>query len=176
MNFFQPSAPSLDEPLEILEACHGRIEAQLETLFKLEKHIRTTGADTAAKEAAQRLLNYFDVAGVHHHEDEEQDLFPILRRIAHQDAPLQRLIDQLLIEHQHLACLWAEQRPQLLAVLSGNPEALLPQTIAPLSEAYRAHIAQENTLLLPAARRYLNAADQQTLIISMTARRKRPRP
>lgn len=55
-----------------------RIEAQCETLKKLAFHLRDHGNDEQARQAAAYVLRYFDTAGMHHHRDEEEDLFPAL--------------------------------------------------------------------------------------------------
>src|SRR5687768_11399199 len=73
---------AFDEPLEMLEACHQKIEAQLATLERILPHLRQHGADADAKSAARAVMRYFDTAGVLHHRDEDEDLFPLLRRLA----------------------------------------------------------------------------------------------
>ncbi len=68
--------PSFDEPLEMLAACHERIEAQLRTLERLGPHLEKHGCDAEAKAAAQAVLRYFDTAGRLHHQDEDDDQRP----------------------------------------------------------------------------------------------------
>lgn len=74
------SAPAVgfEVPLEMLAACHGRVQHQCKTLLRLVTHLQTHGADRPAQEAANAVMRYFDTAARHHHEDEEQDLFPAL--------------------------------------------------------------------------------------------------
>jgi len=67
-----------DEPLEMLLACHRRIEKQLETLKRLRTHLATEGVDPEASAAAQSVLRYFGKSAADHHHDEEQDVFPLL--------------------------------------------------------------------------------------------------
>src|ERR1700674_5599716 len=72
-----------DDPLEMLLACHRRIEKQLDTLKRLRAHLEARGVDAEASAAAQAVLRYFLKAAVDHQEDEEEDLFPLLeQRIA----------------------------------------------------------------------------------------------
>jgi iron-sulfur cluster repair protein YtfE (RIC family) len=83
------SAPAVgfEVPLEMLAACHGRVQHQCETLLRLVTHLQTHGADRPAQEAASAVMRYFDTAARHHHEDEEQDLFPaLLESMAGSDA------------------------------------------------------------------------------------------
>ena len=74
------AAPGFDRPLDVLEACHGRIARQCDTLGKLLAHLPTQGADAQAQQAARAVLTYFDTAAVHHHDDEERNLFPLLEQ------------------------------------------------------------------------------------------------
>jgi len=69
-----------DDPLEMLLACHRRIEKQLDTLKRLRAHMDARGVDAEASLAAQAVLRYFLVAAANHHDDEEKDLFPLLEQ------------------------------------------------------------------------------------------------
>ena len=53
LDLLKPAAPGMDEPLEILEACHGRIEHQLQTLGRLLAHLPRAGADNQAASPAE---------------------------------------------------------------------------------------------------------------------------
>ena len=46
-----PQIPGFDDPLEMLHACHGRIEAQCETLLKLAEHREMENAWAALRPA-----------------------------------------------------------------------------------------------------------------------------
>src|SRR5262249_60819727 len=72
-------APRFDEPLELLEACHARIETQLAMLERLVTHVAQHGCDLGAREAARFIMRYFDTAGSPPHRGGEEDLFPLLR-------------------------------------------------------------------------------------------------
>src|SRR5262245_7979997 len=71
-------SPTFEAPLEMLAACHRRIERQCETLSRLVPHLAAHGADGEARAAAAAVMRYFDTSGMQHHEDEERDLFPAL--------------------------------------------------------------------------------------------------
>ena len=73
-------APGFDQPLELLEACHGRIETQLAMLERLVSHVTERGSDAEARDAARFVMRFFDTTGDQHHRDEDGDLFPQLRR------------------------------------------------------------------------------------------------
>ena len=81
-----PALAGFDEPIEMLKACHERIERQLSTLERLLPHLAANGCDGEARQAAANILRYFNEAGPHHHADEEQDLFPFLLAQRREDA------------------------------------------------------------------------------------------
>ena len=59
--FGEPGAPSFDDPLGMLRACHGRIERQLLTLGRLVRHLPEHGADADARAAdVVRMLDDAD--------------------------------------------------------------------------------------------------------------------
>ena len=113
-NLLIKPAPSFDEPIDMLRACHERIAAQCTTLEKLAAHLPVHGADTQAQQAARNIMRYFDVAGPHHHADEEQDLFPMLIKAARpQCSPMGERIASLLDEHRVLEAAWVQLRTVL---------------------------------------------------------------
>lgn len=170
-NSLLPSAPSLDEPLEILEACHGRIESQLQTLARLLDHLPQQGADTQARQAASAVLRYFNTAGNNHHADEEENLFPLLRLRAGNEPRTAALIAELLHDHAQMTATRSIVLAQLERVAGGDPKALMRSDVESMSAIYRAHIAHENTELLPLAARALTPEDVRQLSRAMTARR-----
>jgi len=164
------SAPSLDEPLEILEACHGRIEHQLATLERLADHLPAAGLDGQARQAAATVIRYFDTAGQHHHEDEEVDLFPKLLQRA--DEGVQTLVSQLLDDHARMSATWGALRRVLMGIREGREEMLDRAAVSAFAALYRQHIARENTELLPLARRTLTMAEITAMSLAMTRRRR----
>ena len=166
-----PSAPSLDEPLEILEACHGRIEQQLQTLARLLDYLPQHGVDTQARQAASAVLRYFNTAGNNHHADEEENLFPLLRLRAGNEPRTVPLIAELLHDHERMTAARSIVLAQLENVAGGDAAALLRADVESMSAIYRTHIAHENTELLPLATRVLTPEDVQQLSRAMTARR-----
>jgi iron-sulfur cluster repair protein YtfE (RIC family) len=164
-------APGFDEPLEMLSACHGRIEAQLATLTKLAAHLSVHGADMQAQKAAANVMRYFNTAGVNHHQDEEVDLFPVLARIASEEREvnIMLLIDELRAEHREMEQGWQVLREVLARIARGERAELAPDAFAGL---YRQHIAREENALLPYAASVLVAAQRASLGTSMAARRR----
>ncbi|SDH75879.1 hemerythrin domain-containing protein [Propionivibrio dicarboxylicus] len=168
-----PHAPSLDEPLEMLEACHDRIEAQLKTLERLLEYLPLHGADDQARQAAQNVMRYFDLAGANHHEDEEKNLFPrLLRRAAKNELEMVRsLVSELLGDHIQMSAALNSVRNQLASIIDGTSIFLEEAAVRRVTALYRGHIEKENRYLLPLARRLLNPEDIGVLSRAMTARR-----
>lgn len=168
-SLFGAAAPGFDDPLEMLEACHGRIRAQCATLRKLQQHLPEHGCDAQARQAAQAILRYFDSAGQYHHQDEEHDLFPLLIGTANAEA--RGLVARLLEEHRGMELAWQRLRPLLLAVAEGQSAALDASAAEHFIDVYDRHIVVENGRLLPLAAKLLTAAQQETMGRNMAARR-----
>ena len=162
-------APSFDDPLAMLRACHGRIQAQCATLRKLQAHLPAHGCDTQAQQAAQAVLRYFDTAGQHHHEDEERDLFPRLRATGNAEAAA--LLDRLLAEHETMTAAWQGLRPQLLALTEARAATLDTEITEDFIAAYASHIETENSILLPLAAQLLSPANLASIGANMAKRR-----
>ena len=162
-------APGLDQPLEMLAACHERIESQLRTLERLASHLAAHGIDGAAAEAARAVMHYFDTAGVDHHADEEEDLFALLRACG--PAGTGALLDRLRVEHDRMRSAWAELRPGLLSIASREGAGLDWARVRAFASLYRKHIALEEAELLPLAGRILEPGDLATLSACMVRRR-----
>ncbi|WP_324780892.1 hemerythrin domain-containing protein [Thiobacillus sedimenti] len=169
-----PAAPGFDRPLDVLEACHGRIARQCDTLDRLLAHLPGHGADRQAQQAARAVLAYFDTAGVHHHDDEERNLFPLLEEAG--AAGTCDLVEALTLEHDELALLWQHLRIQLAPIAEGRAADL----DAPLTQRFialnRSHLDFENAHVLPLARAVLDAAARERLGRAMAARRRVPFP
>lgn len=168
-----PQAPSLDEPLEMLEACHDRIADQLKTLERLLDHLPHHGVDEQARQAARNILRYFDLAGLNHHEDEERNLFPMLlaRAQADQIAVVRSLVSELLADHVQMAAALEVVRRQLVSIIDDSRNLLEETAVHRLIELYREHIKKENRDLLPLSRCLLTPKDIEMLSRAMTARR-----
>ena len=101
-----------DDPLGMLAACHRRVEQQCDTLRRLVPHLAAHGSDATARDAADAVLRYFGTAAVHHHADEEDDLFPaMLESVGGFDAIcLRELTARLLADHDALQARWRDLR------------------------------------------------------------------
>lgn len=166
--------PSFDEPIELLDACHERMAAQLETLHRLAAWLPEHGADDQARQAARAILRYFRTAAVHHHKDEEADVFPrLLERVGPDDRRrAQELVDSLLADHQALYQAWERLKTRLEAIESGASAELPDREAQLFALQYRNHIACEEAMLFPLLKRYFTPADLAELGARMSARRR----
>jgi hemerythrin-like domain-containing protein len=169
------SAPAagFEVPLEMLSACHHRIERQCATLRRLVPHLSAHGADEAARTAAAAVMRYFDTAAKHHHADEEEDLFPALvESMAGSDAVCLRGITQALeADHRELDAHWRRVRTGLERVVAGDAMSLAPDDVEALVTTYERHIEREETELLPMAARLLSDETLDVIGRAMRARR-----
>jgi hemerythrin-like domain-containing protein len=164
--------PDFDEPLEMLSACHESIETQLSALERLVEHLAKHGCDFEARSAAQGLLRYFDTSGALHHQDEDQDLFPLLRvsaaRLGHPEVAA--AIDELEREHATMDRQWKRLRKELGAVATGEGR-LDVEDVVRFAWLYRRHIDRESAAVLPFAKQTLAANQLRALGERMAARR-----
>ena len=110
-----PPTAGFEVPLEMLSACHSRIERQCSTLRRLVPHLARHGADAEARAAAANVMRYFDTSALHHHADEEEDLFPALIEAMAGSDPIcvRELTAGLAAEHRELEARWQHVRTVL---------------------------------------------------------------
>ena len=156
----------------MLSACHGRIETQCATLRRLVPHLLVHGVDEEARAAATRIIRYFDTSALHHHADEEDDLFPaLIESMAGSDAIcLRDMIDGLTADHRALAACWRHLRAILERIAAGERVPLLFDDVEALAVRYERHIEREEKELLPMAARLLSGDDPARIGRAMRAR------
>lgn len=162
-----------EAPLEMLSACHGRIEDQCATLRRLLAHLAAHGADDGARIAANKVMRYFDHAANDHHADEEQDLFPaLLESMAGSDPVcLREMTAGLAAEHRQLEALWGWVRADLQRISEGQSASLGADAVEELVTLYERHIEREERELLPMAATLLSDADLARIGRAMRERR-----
>lgn len=166
------AAPSFDHPLELLHACHGKIQRQLDTLQKLAAHLPVHGCDQSAQQAAQGILRYFDSAGQFHHQDEEENLFPTLLALdVPEKAQVKALIERLLAQHVVMFAAWSDVRAVLVRLAEGAETSLPDGMVERLTNSYVPHIELEETELIPLSARLLNTQQIMDMGKCMAERR-----
>lgn len=167
-NLLTPELPDFDDPIGMLEACHQRLLAQCDTLEQLVIHIAAQGVDDEARTAITRVIHYFTTSAVHHHQDEEIDLFPLLNG---QSLKISDVIHKLTQEHAQLNTAWASLFNDLrnASALAENRE--FPAHVATFCEQYRAHIKIEESELFFMARHFLSHEQLESSGKAMAKRR-----
>ena len=167
----RPTPPPID-------AAQCPIEALYEEHFLQRQmaHDMETLADAQAPrpDLAHRVLGALGGTLPHHRVDEDESLFPRLRRRAHPEDEIDPLLDRLQAEHVELRAMSESLMPALACMADGALPA--PEDRAALhrfAQTERSHLITENALVLPLARLRLTAADKAGTLAEMRARRAR---
>ena len=166
-------APGFDQPIAVLKHCHGRIRKQLATLERLLAHLPEHGADEQARQAAAAVLKYFEKAAHLHHDDEEQDLIPMLRAVAQGEdaATLQALAPTILQDHKEMDAIWQDLHEQLTAIAEGSASTLSSSNVQRFVQRYTAHMEREESTMAPMAMRLFSSEQMARLGAAMGRRR-----
>ncbi len=173
---FRMPAAGFDQPLELWLACHDRVRRMTSLLERLREHIAHMGADDAARVTATTIRRYFTEAAPRHHQDEEIDLFPLLRQRLPATAPdraaaVASALQRLEADHVSLGRIWERVLPTLEAIERGEPAVLDDDDVRAFAAGYRAHCEVEDTVVAEALRLCLTSADLDALGQAMAERR-----
>jgi len=174
MNELLPDpAPDFGQPIAVLKHCHGRIRKQLATMEKLLSHLPEHGADQQARQAASAVLRYFEKAAHLHHDDEEQDLIPMLRAVAQGEdaATLQALAPVILQDHKDMDAMWQDLHEQLSAIADGSAAQLSGSMVQRFTQRYLGHMEREEGTMAPMALRLFSPQQMAQLGQAMQRRR-----
>ena len=164
------------DPVGMLGDCHRRIVRFLNVLVSLSKENGKPLSEEHRKLLATSL-RYFREGAPKHTADEEESLFPRLRRL---DVPgLQTVlttIDSLEQDHEcavrshvevdRLGCLWLTN-----GGLSPEDASRFAILLNQLATLYLHHIGTEDTQVFPFAAAALSSADRRAIGAEMAARR-----
>ena len=151
------AAPPLPE-FESLDRAHREVLEVLADFERLLKHVDENGADAMARASAQHIRQFFSAPARQHHAEEEQRVFPDL--LASGDAELVQHVQRLQQDHGWLEEDWKELSLQIEAIANGYDWYdlnLLRQALPVFTALYREHIALEESVVYPAARRRAKA-------------------
>lgn len=170
-------AHNFTDPTGLLSDCHRRIEMFLGTLEAVAKVIDLPATEETRR-ALESALRYFAQAAPQHTADEEESLFPRLRRIHDPEieAVFSRL-QQLEEEHRWASPLHAEVdrlgvHYLFTGMLSGPEAGAFRSVVASLASMYKRHIKVEDELVFPLADRILYGFDKSAIAGEMAGRRK----
>lgn len=165
------------DPTGLLSDCHRRVEMFLGVLDSVAQVIDRP-ATNETRRALESALRYFAEAAPKHTADEEESLFPRLRRM--QDPEIEAAfskLEQLEEEHRWAAPLHAEVDHLGAQYLSTGslsyPEVdSFRKAVASLASMYKQHISVEDSLVFPLAARVLSDAEKLAIAEEMAGRRK----
>lgn len=145
-------------PFEALDACHREVISHLQLLDRLVNHLAQDGVDAEARRLAMVVAQFFSTTAHHHHAEEERAVFPAL--LGGSDVDMIQHVRRLQQDHGWLEEDWHALSLQLSAVAEGyswfDIDALR-NGVEVFTALYHDHIALEETLVYPEARRVLNA-------------------
>ena len=150
-------------PFERLEGTHHRMMLTLQNLETLVRRLETEGVDETAQTLAGGIHRFFEEVGRTHHDEEERHIFPVL--LASGDALLAEQVAQLRQDHGWIEQNWRELSPLLDALSQGHTWVdvdLLRAMIEVFTQLHHEHIALEESMVYPEARRREAEARNQT--------------
>jgi hemerythrin-like domain-containing protein len=164
------------DPTGLLSDCHRRIEMFLGSLESVAKMIDRPFTEEAGR-MLDLALHYFRESAPKHNTDEEESLFPRMRRI--QDPRIESALaklEGLEKDHRRAAPLHAEvDRLGRIFLsrrkLSETEVAGFRRAISDLAAMYREHIRVEDEAVFPAAAMLLPDEDRAAIGREMAARR-----
>jgi hemerythrin-like domain-containing protein len=141
---------------ETLDRAHLAAMGMLKAFERLLVQLDDTGLDDAARASAAEIMAFFNGPGRDHHAQEEQQVFPGL--LAAGDATLVQHVHRLQQDHGWIEEDWRELAPQIEAIAKGYNWYDMPMLRGALpifTALYHEHIALEESLIYPAAKRQL---------------------
>ncbi|HEX7888736.1 MAG TPA: hemerythrin domain-containing protein [Ramlibacter sp.] len=165
-------AAGFEQPFEMLEACHERVQRMLALLARLRAHVRENGADVQAQQAARDVMRYFDIAAPHHHRDEELHVFPRLLREA--DPEVVPVVERLQRDHLRMEQCWVEARSVLERVARAEADrfsAADDEALDAFAGLYGEHLAAEERIAYPRARALMDESEIEAAGKEMMRRR-----
>jgi pyridoxamine 5'-phosphate oxidase len=171
--------PDFDDPLGLLVHCHKKIEAQLASLERAVPLLRQGDAETvdAALGAIAAARAHFAGPGVKHTADEDESLFPRLRRYAGAtEREVLAALDELEAQHRVAEQAHASFDALAEALARGGAELessldAVDAGVAGLVRLYGPHILLENDVIFPAAARAIPPDELLAIGREMRARR-----
>jgi len=148
------AAVPLPPAFEVLDQTHRQVLEMLDRLAQLLDHVDDRGPDDVARASAAAIHDFFSGHAHQHHAAEESFVFPDL--LSGGDDALVQHILRLKQDHGWLEEDWRELAPHLEAISRGYnwyDLAMLRAALPVFSALYQEHIALEESLVYPEAKR-----------------------
>ena len=143
MGLFDTRSVTFAEPIEMLYACHGKVRRFCDQIDSLPGYIAEHGCNEVVQQAVKQICQYFNVAAPLHHQDEEQDFFPLLLRHFPQ---AQESVEALQRQHDSLHDNWLAVEQAFEHLLAQPDDELQTDILARFSAGYAEHLALEEPL------------------------------
>lgn len=143
IDLFNTRSVTFDEPIEMLYACHGKVRRFCQQISQLPDYIKKNGCDAVVLQAVHQIKHYFNVAAPLHHEDEEQDFFPLLLQYAPEAS---ENINKLLTQHKSLHLNWVAAAEELDKLEQDKSHILNQETLSRFTAGYDIHLAIEEPM------------------------------
>lgn len=157
----------LGNPLDFIHEDHLR-EREICAMID-----RIVDAEDPDRDQARLILSFLREELPLHLEDEEQDLFPLLRRRCETEDEIDKAIQRLETDHRHAD----EDTPGVIAILAAleagerQPSDDDQSVLVRYAGHARRHLILENAIILPFAKLRLTEGDLGTLRLRMMQRR-----
>lgn len=162
-----PPPDLLRDPLAYIAAEHGGQRALCSLMEDL------AGAPGFDRNIARTILRYLGQDFMRHVHDEENDLFPMLRRRCLPEDEIETVLARLNAEHKDEHRRAGDLEAQLTALIERDARVLdvsLRERLFQYARSLRRHLALENSVVLPLARARLTPDDLAALSAAMHAR------
>jgi hemerythrin-like domain-containing protein len=165
------------DPIGMLSDCHRRIEMFLNVLVRVAELAHGEVLNEDQRGALETALRYFREAAPKHTADEEESLFPRLRRI--QNDKVRALLARIeSLEEEHVCADRSHAEVDGLGRLWLKDGSLPPEqasrlltVVVQLRDLYRHHIAAEDNEVFPTAAAAFSTSDREAMGNEMASRR-----
>lgn len=161
----------LRQPIAYIEADHHRHRVLCRLAEQLAGALAEGGPPMP--DVARSIADFLAQDMALHLVDEEQDLFPLLRRRAEPGDEIEAILGRLSTEHaaEELQSRGLVEALRRLAGDDGPADPAIAAGLVAYARAERAHLALENAVVMPLARARLKPSDLRALALRMAARR-----
>ncbi|MRN37524.1 cation-binding protein [Neisseria sp. N95_16] len=143
MNPFNTQSVTFAEPIDMLYACHDKVRRFCSQVKMLPEYIAENGRNDVVLQATRQISQYFNVAAPLHHEDEEENFFPLLLQYAPQ---AQESIDELLRQHESLHANWSAVAEEFARLEEDADYPLNTDVLQRFTAGYDVHLDIEEPL------------------------------
>lgn len=143
MNLFNTPSVTFAQPIDMLYACHDKVRRFCSQVNMLPDYIAENGRNDVVLQATRQISQYFNVAAPLHHEDEEENFFPLLLQYAPQ---AQESIDELLRQHESLHANWSAVAEEFARLEEDADYQLNTEVLQRFTAGYDMHLGIEEPL------------------------------